>query len=262
MENFIEHFQCSICIEICSKAVESSCCASIFCEECTPSLQSCPNCRFKHPQFHPNKALRRIIGFLPWTCEFCEYRTENNNSEDHLKKCIKVPALCKYCSASFIRQNLLDHYIDAHQNEIIKDFDKKSENNTQTEDKRIEDQVNAKGRIAKIGRTGKFYCGGNLGASCVCCNGFCGPNSGCNCASCMTLDIQARRLPKGYLVNSKGMIAKIGTTGKIYCGCQVMKGVPHCDGWCGPNDGPNCGACQALERNWNGRYREITSRWA
>lgn len=40
---------------------------------------------------------------------------------------------------------------------------------------------NDKGRIARLGETGKYYCGGDLEGHCNCCNGECGPTNGCNC---------------------------------------------------------------------------------
>lgn len=48
---------------------------------------------------------------------------------------------------------------------------------------------NDKGREAKLGENGKYFCGGILGTNCMCCNGYCGPSNGCNCSSCMKLDI-------------------------------------------------------------------------
>ena len=59
------------------------------------------------------------------------------------------------------------------------------------------------GKLAQLGTTGKFYCGGKLDVmKCTCCNGSCGPGNGCNCSECMKLDLLRLGLPKGYLVNS------------------------------------------------------------
>ena len=54
---------------------------------------------------------------------------------------------------------------------------------------RISDKQNEKGRRARIGESGKYYCGGVLDTNCMCCNGYCGPDNGCNCSACMKLDI-------------------------------------------------------------------------
>ena len=55
----------------------------------------------------------------------------------------------------------------------------------------------------------------------------------------MELDIESRNLPKGWLVNREGYSAKLNN-GKFYCGRLVLEGVEDCDGWCGPNNGPQC----------------------
>ncbi|CAF3530977.1 unnamed protein product [Rotaria sp. Silwood1] len=65
-------------------------------------------------------------------------------------------------------------------------------------DDRLEKTLNSQGQYARLGSSGKFYCGGTLdGSKCSCCNGECGPMDGCNCSSCMLLDVQKRALPQG-----------------------------------------------------------------
>jgi hypothetical protein len=59
-------------------------------------------------------------------------------------------------------------------------------------------------------------------------------DSGCNCASCMKLDIEMKKLPKGYLVNSEGVISRKGDTNSFYCGRKCLKGIAFSDGYCGP----------------------------
>ncbi|KPJ17192.1 putative E3 ubiquitin-protein ligase HERC2 [Papilio machaon] len=52
--------------------------------------------------------------------------------------------------------------------------------------------VNASGVTAKLGDSGKYYCGlRNL--TCTCCDGLCGPHSGCACASCAALSSDEER---------------------------------------------------------------------
>lgn len=86
--------------------------------------------------------------------------------------------------------------------------------------------VNRAGRESSIGNTGKFYCGGPLITPCKCCDGNCGLENGENCLGCMELDVKMRSLPRGYLVNSRGLICRVNV-GKsflnigrleIYCG--------------------------------------------
>jgi hypothetical protein len=118
--------------------------------------------------------------------------------------------------------------------------------------------TNSSDRHSRLGASGKFYCQGPLNASCSCCDGNCGPTNGCNCVACMELDVASRCLPKGYLVNKEGRISKLAPNGNVYCGSKVMSGVPGCDGWCGPNNGPQCSSCSILQTQWSERYSKIT----
>lgn len=120
--------------------------------------------------------------------------------------------------------------------------------------------TNSYDRLSRLGASGKFYCQGPLNTHCACCNGVCGPTTGCNCVACMELDVASRCLPTGYLVNKEGRISKLAPNGNVYCGSKVMNGVPGCDGWCGPNDGPQCSSCRILQTQWNERYCKITWR--
>lgn len=120
----------------------------------------------------------------------------------------------------------------------------------------IDATENHLGKRAKLGKTGKFYCGERLNGYCYCCDGNCGPGSGCNCVACMRLDIDARELPRNYLVNSQGRTARRNADGTVYCGAYVLEGVPDCDGYCGPNSGPQCQACEVLQAQWDTRYLE------
>ena len=120
--------------------------------------------------------------------------------------------------------------------------------------------TNSSDRLSRLGASGKFYCQGPLNTKCACCNGTCGPTNGCNCVACMELDVSSRCLPNGYLVNKEGRVSKLAPNGNVYCGSKVMNGVPGCDGWCGPNNGPQCSSCRILQTQWNERYCKITWR--
>ncbi len=103
---------------------------------------------------------------------------------------------------------------------------------------RINPKINEDNRTARIGYSGKYYCGGPLGVQCLCCGNECGPTNGCNCAACMKLDIQNRMLKKGYLVNKEGRSVRLGSVrGNFYCGGKLMVKIPGNDGWCGPTNG-------------------------
>ena len=131
-------------------------------------------------------------------------------------------------------------------------------------DDRIATVQNGAGRRARLGSSGKFYCGGRLdGSRCFCCNGYCGPSNGCNCSSCMLLDVQKRQLPRGWLVNCEGASARYTseTPGVFYCGRMVMQDNPRTDGYCGPTNGEPCPACRRLNQQQSDRYRRVWSNW-
>jgi len=127
-------------------------------------------------------------------------------------------------------------------------------------DDRLEKSLNSQGRCARLGSTGKFYCGGPLdGPQCICCNGACGPTNGCNCSSCMLLDIQKRGLKRGWFVNRDGASVRCSRqeTTTYYCGRRVMPNDGTRDGYCGPTNGPQCEACQRLNEQQHDRYSQI-----
>ncbi|CAH2243797.1 jg12710 [Pararge aegeria aegeria] len=49
--------------------------------------------------------------------------------------------------------------------------------------------VNGAGITAKLGDSGKYYCGLRI-LNCTCCDGLCGPHSGCACAPCTALSAE------------------------------------------------------------------------
>ncbi|CAH0405793.1 unnamed protein product [Chilo suppressalis] len=49
--------------------------------------------------------------------------------------------------------------------------------------------VNSAGVTAKLGESGKYYCGLRI-LTCTCCDGLCGPHSGCACAPCTALSTE------------------------------------------------------------------------
>ncbi|KAG6461484.1 hypothetical protein O3G_MSEX012658 [Manduca sexta] len=49
--------------------------------------------------------------------------------------------------------------------------------------------VNGAGVTAKLGDSGKYYCGLRI-LTCTCCDGLCGPHSGCACVPCTALSLE------------------------------------------------------------------------
>lgn len=107
---------------------------------------------------------------------------------------------------------------------------------------------------ARIGATGLYYCGQRLKGE----NLLCEQSNGSNCRECQRLDIQARSLPPGFLVNGLGRICRRGANGRDwYCGAAVLQPGSGGDGHCGPTNGPNCAACQEMATLSGFRYRGL-----
>jgi hypothetical protein len=115
----------------------------------------------------------------------------------------------------------------------------------------------------------RHYCGKRVGQSgyhspCGNCDGRCGPNSGCQCKACFALDeeIKRRRNIIPEFVNSDGHSVHVSfatschqdnSNYRFYCGRRVgHSGYKNCtsglcDGNCGPSNGCQCIACDALD---------------
>ena len=156
----------------------------------------------------------------------------------------------------------MNHLNDTHRDELMRSMNPIVENfMLKNADKKeivtINTQQNSNFKMAKLGITGKYYCGTNLyGPKCECCNGVCGGTNmdGCNCLACMELDLKARNLPKGsWLVNCEGFNAKKSSeNGFFYCGRKVLKDNRSC----GP-DGQNCVSCSQLNKMEKNTYRQL-----
>ena len=75
----------------------------------------------------------------------------------------------------------------------------------------------------------------------------------------MSLDVQKRQLPRGWLVNRDGASAKCSRDEptKFYCGRMVMTHDRRTDGYCGPTNGPQCNACLRLSEQQDRRYGQV-----
>jgi len=260
VEHLNDHLSCPICIEICTNAVETACCSHLLCENCCMGLRSCPVCRCEPFKVNVNKVIRRMVGAMPVQCK-CGVSTTRADLSAHEKVCPMHSVVCNVANCGYSGPNeaFLKHIIDVHSDKLISHYGSPQQPASAFAPPR--DCIGAKGR-ARIGSTGKYYCGQQFAHVCGCCNGVCGPRSGCNCENCMMLDIESRALPKGHLVNKQGRIARVGEDNTWYCGAKVMEGVFGCDGWCGPTNGPQCPACQQLQGQLAFRYTAIVASWA
>jgi len=258
---------CPVCIEIATEPAESSCCGVIFCNQCCVDLttKGCPNCRNEPFVWKDSLVARRMISSLPKTCPSCEEKTTFGDFKDHVMKCPKAVRTCSISNCTFKGMNdeFLVHIATYHRKELLERFDQDSQ--PQPEKKfvigggkpvdPIAPAKNMKGIEAKLGASGKFYCGGKLEGNKCCCDGNCGPTDGCNCKSCMMLDIQTRGLGKGYWVNREGFTCRKGNGGRVYCGRKTSRGFVSF--YCGPDNGDNCQACRILESQLPARYQGV-----
>ena len=112
---------------------------------------------------------------------------------------------------------------------------------------RIAPKKNLRGANARIGGTGKFYCGQHSETCSLggCCDGVCGTANGCNCRACMLLDVEARSLPPGFLVNREGRACRVSAKQNVvFCGGASTVGFAGLR--CGPNEGSQCDACKRM----------------
>lgn len=268
---------CPLCMEYCKDAVECLVCQNLFCKDCTNDLNNnnkdkCPLCR-QDTQFKASQLGRRLINSIPTQCEDCQQITTIGELNNHKEKCIESRLECSLCETSVKKGEYLDHLSNNHFAQISDKLPIINETLAKTKEQLKYEKLNLaensidcqnnsySKKTARLGSTGKYYCTGRLdGNRCFCCNGSCGPTHGCNCSGCMELDIKYRRLPKGWLVNSDGFAAKKSPqTALFYCGRKVMPTNNMCDGYCGPNNGPNCESCQRLDYQAapNGRYVKL-----
>ena len=71
----------------------------------------------------------------------------------------------------------------------------------------------------------------------------------------MLLDVEARTLPPGFLVNRAGRACRVSQkTNAVYCGAKVNIGN---DKRCGPFEGESCAPCLRMTQQMNTMYAGI-----
>ncbi|XP_012555633.1 uncharacterized protein LOC101236893 [Hydra vulgaris] len=258
--NFENDLTCSICLDIADNAVETKCCNHIFCENCVKFLSFCPLCWALPFSFNNSFLARRLIGNLTKKCpnEGCGKDVPRSEFSKHELLCEFSIFKCYIptCNFKSTKNDLMNHLLTCHSNSVIKILEEYYSTNSSNQINVYEEpnnshnfistKINSRGRQARLGATGKYYCLGGLDPTlnCKCCNGVCGPTSGCNCTSCMALDIRTRKLPYGWYVNKEGFPCIKGEGGIFYCGRKMD--LFFSDGYCGPYNGPNCLSCQII----------------
>ena len=170
------------------------------------------------------------------------------------------------CSFNGNREEFFNHLTSVHFKQLAKNADRIfMEVDESTEDWRLKsideicELINENGFKARLGESGKYYCGQSFKHTYYFRTYTCGVRSGYNCKACMKLDLKVRGLPKGWLVNDKqGAPTQKGCRGKFHCGRRNLSenlDKKHIDTYCDPRHGVQCDNCSNAD--WNGYYKGL-----
>jgi len=197
------YLKCIFCKGISVDPYELKCEHGLICEGCITYTKCCLMCNNLLDYQEAFLAKHKVQGFKA-ECLYCPYEGTVSEVREHVIQCTDRIYECKECKYEGSIEEFVRHLEEKHAKEIVQEFTSKKD-----EDLLMKDRTNDQKKLAKIGSTGKYYCEdllGNVRCACGCIK--CGPISGCNCKSCMKLDLQIRNLPKGFLVNSEGVISQ------------------------------------------------------
>ncbi|KAI9338360.1 hypothetical protein DFJ73DRAFT_962131 [Zopfochytrium polystomum] len=284
-----DNLSCAVCLEVVYYAQETLCCKALFCNRCILPLENCCLCRSSPLRYRPNKAVQRIAHKTIVTCVVCARDMASSEYAQHQVRCHPGAAVtCPHpgCGQQLETKRVWRHVVDNHLADAVEQSPEgslrmvrimlgfkfaiqdgaskrqaaasSSAGGREATAFRDPCQTLGEGGLAcRLGSTGKYYCGRAMPGDFPCTDGYCGPTNGENCPSCQRLDLEARRLPVGYLVNRDGAPARrIDGVGRFMCGrkSECLRRNAACDGWCGPNNGPTCEACQCLDRHAKESY--------
>lgn len=183
---------CPICLDYSAYPVSSSCCQAVYCKKCIETFQNCPVCRVKC-QFNESVLADRLIKMIETNCDSCDYKCTRGDIDEHKLKCDQIIMECQInsCNKQIKKCDYLNHLIEIHSKEmndklssIVEIFgssNKSASNMASSNRMSIGEKINKFRSKAKLGTSGKYYCGKRLdGPRCLCCNGYCGTHSGCN----------------------------------------------------------------------------------
>ena len=231
MDSFPD-FDCSICLEVCNEAVESTCCGSLFCLNCTSGIKGCPTCRAEPFSTMPNRFARKCIGRMKIACDKCGLFLQRDSLTDHMRVCEMRELQCaaRECVFTGVKRDLLEHVVVSHEEDILtvaqrldrphvfqpSTADHSVQTTTETTDSAVQTTLQSSDVINQDSSdytpteatNGKYYCGRLLHSICPCKNYY---------KSDTSRNIE---LYKNF-------------------GCQ--------GGRCGPEGGHNCADCMRLD---------------
>ena len=124
ISDVLQSMQCFLCNGFAVDAVETCCCAQLFCEKCVPNVcdQRCLSCR-KPIKVQISHVLRRIIGNMAAVCPHDGCGAEGKRSElkNHEKSCDYRLRCCIIQECNYVcrHSDMLKHVIDAHPHEAM-----------------------------------------------------------------------------------------------------------------------------------------------
>jgi hypothetical protein len=108
-----EELICVVCLDTLNEAVESNCCKTLCCRNCSAKLASCPVCRGHEVQWNVNPAIRRLVGKIPVKCDTKSCASWSTRAEiiQHKENCEYVELKCKNkdCTFAAIRRDFKVH---------------------------------------------------------------------------------------------------------------------------------------------------------
>lgn len=113
-----EELTCGICLDYADRAVETSCCHHIFCENCIKKVSTscCPQCRKTYKALVAHLA-RRMIGEMEIVCtnKECGLKTTRSELVHHLPKCQFRNYKCSLCDEfTGLKDKLGLHLVNEH----------------------------------------------------------------------------------------------------------------------------------------------------
>ena len=262
-------YDCIICLDVCERAVESSCCYTLFCEKCSSGLKECPSCRKSNLRVAPSGFARKVIGRMKIPCSLCGASVQRDSVMEHTQVCEMRVCKCaaRECDYEGLKGDLLQHVVSAHEADLLTITQRLGKSHAfqavtadqcvQTTSAQCTD--NATQTVCKCVCTcqqpehkpvrqsnGKHYCGRLLPTACPCSTvrgqlstygcqqGKCGPEDGHNCPDCTRSDLRKNGLPlTGHVVCAEtfpGYGRKIDLRAKP--GTCVLEGNRGCRGHC------------------------------
>ena len=221
---------CPICHELLKDPMETGCCHNGMCYTCCLNCKkhndNCPLCRNSPFRYNKSDKLKRFIDHIKdkenMTCMYdCGKKFKIVNAREHETTCRKAPKKC-LCGYEDFKDNLASHILQEHKYSVIKNFDSLMFRRSAALERKIKSHMDitkdprndsTPTLLCHLGRVGKYTCKTGIEEIEDRYN-----DGECYCGNCTKLDRKLRSLPRNYVVNGDGAIAKFDTfLRSFYC---------------------------------------------